>query len=140
MDYVFSEKQEMKELESLLEKLPFYELSKESFFVVVQPYYFVSQKLTEHFKRKGFVYFIQNESGLVKIGKSKNPVNRMAHVKLCCNNPILLDEIFVTDNVLTENQLHKYFKNKNVYGEWFKLNSQDIEIAQKLCMSQGGAL
>lgn len=137
IDYVFCEKLEKKKLECLLEKLPFYELKKESFFVIVQPYYFISQKLQECFKQKGFVYFIQNESGLIKIGRSKNPINRLANIKLCCNNPKLLHKVLVTNNILAEIKLHEFFKSKKVYGEWFNISVQDIEAAKRFLISEG---
>ncbi len=138
IDYVFSKNYEKNELEKLLEKLPYYELVTSSFFILIEPYYSISQKLQDYRKTKGCVYFILNpETGLVKIGRSKNPINRLANLKLCVKNPKFLLKIFVTNHIVAEKRLHNFFKNKNVYREWFKIDSKDIEIAKKFLISEG---
>tara|TARA_R110002012_G_scaffold255141_1_gene434806 strand:+ start:3330 stop:3620 length:291 start_codon:yes stop_codon:yes gene_type:complete len=80
-------------------------------------------------KRQSRTYLMINRlSGYVKIGKSENPKYRESTLQ--SKEPqIDLIAIFKKD---LEKELHELFKSKRVRGEWFDLNSQEIDyIKQK---------
>ena len=97
-----------------------------------------------------YVYIVKNPfSNLIKIGKTNDFIGRMKALgSVISEKPILLFAIYlqgnmdeyskITSNVdwepeldepswLLEGDLHIYFKNKRVVGEWFKLNKSDID-------------
>ena len=68
-------------------------------------------------------YLIKDTStGLIKIGKSKNPKNRLKMLSLANMN---LELIHVFDFNI-ENYLHREFKNNNVGGEWFSVSAEEV--------------
>lgn len=75
----------------------------------------------------GYVYILQSDSGYWKIGRAKNPDDRMKtfSVKL----PFMVNyEIVIpsTDYVALEKELHERFAYCRVNGEWFDLTDGDI--------------
>lgn len=82
--------------------------------------------------RLGFVYLIQSENLLTKIGSSRNVHQRFKD--LLCGCPV---EIIVTHTLESENYikieaiLHKRYDKKRIRGEWFNLSSQDIADIEK---------
>ena len=75
---------------------------------------------------KGFIYLIKSNN-LYKIGKAKNPRERINGYKT--QNPFGIELIFqkeVNNYSQTEKRLLEKFKDKQVKGEWFKLNKEDI--------------
>ncbi len=76
-------------------------------------------------KGKDYVYLMVNaDTGLIKIGKSKNPIyrERTLHSKepsvhriamWCCDQQV-------------EKDLHKLFSHKRIRGEWFRLTITDL--------------
>jgi hypothetical protein len=75
----------------------------------------------------GFVYVIRDdESGLAKIGYSKDPSDRLR--KLQTGSPVRLWLVCVMPGDLaTEAALHGVFKERRVHGEWF--NDSDGTIS-----------
>ncbi len=79
-----------------------------------------------------YLYLIRSESSLTKIGISKNPKRRLREIKLSGYNAHILalfmpePTIDIAANYL-EKILHKFFKEKRKFGEWFDLNNDDIE-------------
>lgn len=57
-----------------------------------------------------------------KIGRSIDPVHRLKSLR--CGNPsIILFAECISD---VENELHKYFSDHNIGGEWFSLSKSDL--------------
>lgn len=68
-------------------------------------------------------YLIKDTStGFIKIGKSKNPKNRLKMLSLANMN---LELIHVFDFNI-ENYLHREFKNNNIGGEWFNVSAEEV--------------
>jgi hypothetical protein len=85
----------------------------------------------------GFVYLIENTIGKesrYKIGHTKNINKRIKQLQT--GNPGIILEIDSYESkyyTLIENNLHKYFSSKNVIGEWFILEKNDINLFRKKC-------
>lgn len=84
-------------------------------------------------KNSGYVYLIQSPTGSYKIGRTKDPSNRMKTftVKL----PFEVDYVCVietADMYRLEGDLHLRFNSKRVNGEWFRLEPQDVEHIKSL--------
>jgi hypothetical protein len=85
-------------------------------------------------KQIGYVYFIKDESsGLIKIGRTKNIERRTAIFRKTFKFTItLLQHVKTLNYEKIELALHKHYDKKRMRGEWFKLDSMDIEqILQK---------
>lgn len=75
----------------------------------------------------GYVYILRSDSGYWKIGRAKNPANRLKTftVKL----PFVVNYEMVipsTDYAALEQELHARFDYCRVNGEWFELTDGDI--------------
>jgi hypothetical protein len=78
-------------------------------------------------EEKRLIYLILNKrNGLYKIGLSINPVIR--EKTLQSEEPEI--EVINTykGGFKIEREIHSTFKDKRVRGEWFKLNSDDLEL------------
>lgn len=79
-----------------------------------------------------YLYLFKDDRSNYKIGISNNPKLRLDKIKY--HNPttnILLINGYVgslSKNIAREDEknLHKKFKNKKLFGEWFKLSHKDI--------------
>lgn len=70
-------------------------------------------------------YLMQDsKSGLYKIGKSQDPVGRLKTLRT--GSPYL--NLYATCDRDCEHELHKRFKHKNVYSEFFELSDADLEL------------
>lgn len=81
-------------------------------------------------KRKpAFVYLIREEfCGLVKIGISSEPTQRLRHLQTSCPQRLDIVAILQIDNPGTiEAELHVRFSPKHYRGEWFRLTEDDVE-------------
>ena len=73
--------------------------------------------------KSGYVYFIRDCLGHIKIGVSKNVKKRMAGLQTA--NPLKLEYFYVMkvkniyDARLIEKELHEQFKDFRLCGEWF---------------------
>ncbi len=78
--------------------------------------------------KRGFVYLFYC-NGKYKIGRSKNPTERMKRMASAIM-PFTIERIHsigCKDAVFAEKQLHKKYAAKREKGEWFNLNDQDVE-------------
>jgi hypothetical protein len=82
----------------------------------------IRQKTPEN----GYVYFVQDDRGRVKIGKSKDIKSRMGEYTKLPFEPKLLHVLKSRDYNTTELLLHEYFADKRIRGEWFSLTKEDI--------------
>jgi predicted GIY-YIG superfamily endonuclease len=83
----------------------------------------------------GYVYLIQSPTGAYKIGRTKNPANRLQtfHVKL----PFEVEYVAVIstpDMYRLESNLHRQYASKRVNGEWFMLDAADVEAIKTLAV------
>lgn len=86
--------------------------------------------------RHGFVYLIQSPTGSYKIGRTKDPDDRLKtfSVKL----PFEVDYVCTIetgDMYQLERELHKKYASKRVNGEWFYLEPEDVEDIRGLAVS-----
>lgn len=65
---------------------------------------------------------IDENTGLVKIGRSNNPVKR--EKTLQSEKPTI--SLLAVSELDSECELHKKYKSKNVRGEWFDLSSHEL--------------
>jgi hypothetical protein len=80
-------------------------------------------------KQIGYVYFIKNKtSGLIKIGRTRDIERRVTIFTRLFSFPIELIQHFKTLNYeKIEKSFHTFYKSKRKYGEWFKLDEQDLK-------------
>lgn len=76
---------------------------------------------------KHYVYFIQccdKKSKAIKIGVAKNVSKRLDVLQIGCPYKLKVLDIYEFDSkakaYAIENRLHRFFKRKNIRGEWFK--------------------
>lgn len=85
----------------------------------------------EKSEKIGFIYLIYDGEH-IKIGQTKYLSQRLSSIAIEIKKDITLlhsSEVFGYE--LREKELHNIFKNKNVRGEWFALNDNDIEVAKQ---------
>ena len=76
----------------------------------------------------GYVYLIESENGLFKIGRSKDVWKRFSAITLAVPVPITLRHVVPTINYIrAEEWLHEQFASKRHHGEWFQLDQDDLE-------------
>lgn len=74
------------------------------------------------------VYFLQEkDNGYVKIGKTKNLKTKSFFPYLMPFKWEIIHTIESNDVNSLEKYFHRIFRDKNINGEWFKLDKQDIE-------------
>jgi len=77
-----------------------------------------------------------NEQKSYKIGITKRRVeDRIRDFKTGNSSKFDIEQIFTTDKLglSIEKRLHKHFADKQIQGEWFNLDKQDIYDFLKLC-------
>ena len=84
----------------------------------------------ENFKKdpvQGYIYIIRNINGY-KIGSSINPKQRIRTIETQqgCNVEIIAISDKRYDYKIKENELHNLYKNKNIIGEYFNLDNNDL--------------
>lgn len=75
------------------------------------------------------VYLAKADNGLFKIGLSSNACERIRGLNK--QSPIDIKMVALygsTDAIACENELHRWFRNKHVKGEWFYLTDEDVEV------------
>lgn len=85
------------------------------------------ENLSKSFAKKSGIYILYS-CGYYKIGITTNIDKRISDLQT--GNPFLIQLVFfkiVNDASALESKLHKKYKNKNVLGEWFWLNNEDIQ-------------
>ncbi len=90
--------------------------------------YYTELKREHKPKKSGYIYIMEC-GGKYKIGNSKNVERRKKQldhrpfpVQIVYKSPELKDVIYY------ERELHEVFENKKISGEWFNLDTRDIEI------------
>ena len=86
-----------------------------------------------HNTLQGYVYFIQAENGLVKIGRSDDVEKRFSALRTMSPIPVVLLHTVFSDNyVLAESYIHQELDRYRHHGEWFDLPENIIEWSQSL--------
>jgi hypothetical protein len=81
----------------------------------------------------GYVYLILAENGLYKIGKAKNVSTRLQPFSVHFPMKWELVYTFQSDDYSkAEAQLHSKFADKRGVGEWFQLESDDVEYIKSI--------
>ena len=85
-------------------------------------------ELPEEMSRQGYVYLIWSSFGLYKIGRTSNVEKRFAKLKYeRYPDPLkLIFAMLVQNQFEVEEELHRKFRKKRVYGEWFDLDEYDL--------------
>ena len=96
----------------------------------------VVPQVVDEYEKQGFIYiiFFDDSAGdrFFKIGLSNNFISRVSshqtslpfEMKIACG-------YFVGNMRLEERELHSIFADKNIRGEWFNLNQDDLESIAK---------
>ena len=88
--------------------------------------------------KPGYVYFLQGENGLIKIGYSQDYKERYKALKKMSPVDIKLLFVVKTDDMVgLERNLHNRFQEKRVKGEWFQLSMQEIQNAKAMLLKAG---
>lgn len=81
----------------------------------------------------GYVYLIRSASGHYKIGRTKDPKNRMKTFGI--QLPFEVEYLCLIETVdmkALEMSLHEQFASKRVNGEWFALDAEDVEYIKDM--------
>lgn len=76
-----------------------------------------------------FTYFIQDELGNIKIGKSFTPEKRFQEFQVGNASKLTL-LLYIIGN--SEKELHQKFKSFRIRGEWFKQNEELLEYIESV--------
>ncbi len=78
------------------------------------------------------IYLMKNDMGLYKIGISKHPKQRAKEVSTASGVPTTVIDQWESYNAyVTEQRLHRIFKEKRKSGEWFKFTKKDLILLVK---------
>jgi hypothetical protein len=84
-------------------------------------------------KNRGYVYLIKSPTGAYKIGKTKNPKDRMRMFHIKVPFEIEIEHLVeVEDMQKLERGLHTMFRTKRINGEWFNLSEDDVQYIKSL--------
>jgi hypothetical protein len=79
--------------------------------------------------RSGFVYVIQDESGLVKIGRTRNVERRMKALSTAASSALTLVAFWVCDDAAErEATEHEFWSDCRVRGEWFRIPENILAV------------
>lgn len=82
--------------------------------------------------KNGFIYFIESETGLTKIGYTKNVSLREKALQSASPVPLTVRySKYVKDAVEVEKTIHNMFEKDRVRNEWFSLSDNQIDEAIK---------
>ncbi|MFZ5783965.1 MAG: GIY-YIG nuclease family protein [Pseudomonadota bacterium] len=76
-------------------------------------------------RRPGFTYVAQADSGLVKIGRTMDPEERIKALKGACGSHVRLLRLFYFD---CERDLHAMFAHCRHQGEWFAFDPAMLTV------------
>lgn len=78
--------------------------------------------------KKGYVYILEWANNLVKIGRSKNPYNRISCLRT--QSPIKLKQTYISEEIPNyeevEIKLHKFFSKGRKHGEYFTITFDKV--------------
>lgn len=94
----------------------------------------------EHEQRQkvsGYVYVLKSDAGEYKIGRTNNIESRIkAHQSQYPFRVSILSIIKTDDMNKLESELHNLYENKQIKGEWFNLDENDVAYIKSLESAQ----
>ena len=94
---------------------------------------YLSEKLNDylesekgHLEKEGYVYFVKDVNGLIKIGCTGDFQNRSYGLKSYFGDLKLIRLLSCNDMISLERSFHIIFKENRVTGEWFNLKEEDV--------------
>lgn len=86
-------------------------------------------------KTAGYVYLVQSPTGAYKIGRTKNPDDRMRTFSVKLPFEVEYVALIPCDDMKwLEAELHNRYADKHVNGEWFNLDAADVETIRSLAV------
>lgn len=83
--------------------------------------------------RSGYVYLLKSPTGYWKIGRTKNPDDRRRTFNVKLPFEVEFEALIACEDMyVTEGDLHAFFRNFRVNGEWFKLSDKVVEQIKQL--------
>lgn len=80
-----------------------------------------------------YVYAIGHPHGYVKIGRSSDPERRLSNHQTSSPYELwLIVQFPVEDSRAVEAELHDWFSEKHVRGEWYNLSNDDYDLLSDL--------
>lgn len=81
----------------------------------------------------GYVYLLKADTGHYKIGRTKNPKDRIKTFSVKLPFRVEYDCLIKSDEYITlEAELHATFADKRIEGEWFALTDDDVAYIREL--------
>ncbi len=82
----------------------------------------------EETERQGYVYLIEGVAGWFKIGRSREPLERIERLGVVLPFPIKTKHLIRTDDMYrAEIRLHEIFSDRRGRGEWFQLAEDEVQ-------------
>lgn len=87
--------------------------------------------------RAGYVYILRSPTGAYKIGYAANPADRLRTFTVKLPFEVEYELLIKTDNMRgLEAELHEYYSEKHINGEWFALTDDDLAELRQLSGAQ----
>jgi hypothetical protein len=84
-------------------------------------------------RRAGYVYLVRSPTGYYKIGRTKNPKDRIQTFKVKLPFEVEYEALIPTKDMYSlEKELHDQFAHKRGEGEWFELNQENVAYIKSL--------
>ncbi len=78
--------------------------------------------------RPGYIYLIAGPEGLYKIGRASNVIARFRAIANTYGRPVRLIHSFpAAQYIAAEREIHARFASKRAFGEWFRLDEDDVD-------------
>ena len=90
-----------------------------------------SKKKIKKERVQSFIYFIQAENGLIKIGYTRNLKERLDILRSMSHSKLTLLLVLKGDRK-KESRMHEIFQDYRVHGEWFKPEKYLIEYIEEM--------
>jgi len=89
-------------------------------------------------EKEGFIYFIQNKSGNIKIGWSNSPHERLKILQTGSSDILYLIGC-IRGTIKDEKKYHKIFKSLRINNEWFYSDDNLLQfIKERDCRKEYG--
>jgi hypothetical protein len=83
--------------------------------------------------RHGYVYLLDSQIGVWKIGRSSVPVKRISTLEVKLPYDLEVIALIETKDMYgLESHMHNKYAAKRVKGEWFRLSSEEVEYIRSL--------
>lgn len=84
-------------------------------------------------RRQGYVYVVQSPTGYYKIGRTRNPRNRLRTFEVKLPFEVEYSLVLLENNAISaEKMWHEFFEDCRVGGEWFALESYQLRMMCEL--------